>query len=62
LEFKGNTIDKKQNLVYWKEKTKEETIDDILENYITKYHLMIQEQKRINQVQETLKNFANISI
>ena len=34
----------------------------ILDNYITKYHLMIQDQKRERQVEEAIKHFARKSI
>lgn len=34
----------------------------ILDNYITKYHLMIQDQKRERQVEEPIKHFARKSI
>lgn len=34
----------------------------ILDNYITKYHLMIQNQKRERQVEEAIKHFARKSI
>ena len=35
---------------------------EILDNYITKYHLMIQDQKRERQVEEAIKHFAKKSI
>jgi len=34
----------------------------ILDSYITKYHAMIQDQKRERQVEEAIKNFARKSI
>jgi hypothetical protein len=34
----------------------------ILDSYITKYHAMIQDQKRGRQVEEAIKHFARKSI
>lgn len=57
-----NSKDKKQENIQINEKEVKYAEQKVLENYITKYHLIIQDQKRERQVEEALKNFSRNAI
>lgn len=57
-----NSKDKKQENIQINEKEVKYAEQKVLENYIIKYHLIIQDQKRERQIIEALKNFARNAI
>ncbi|UFX82655.1 hypothetical protein [Candidatus Absconditicoccus praedator] len=61
LNTSKDKIDKFQNVIQEKS-PQDKQFDELIGNYITKYHQIIQDQKRERQVQEGIKEFASKAI
>lgn len=61
LNTSKDKIDKFQNVIQEKS-PQDKQFDELIWNYITKYHQIIQDQKRERQVQEWIKEFASKAI